>query len=67
MKPSKCQLALSAIKITGALEERYNWGLVIHLAEGVLPHTHMEFKELEHLLQMLQPGYKPKSAHTAKH
>ena len=37
MKPSKRQLALSAIKITGAHEERYDSGLVIYLAEGGSP------------------------------
>ena len=62
MKPAKHQSMLSAMKITGALKERYNSGLVIYLAEGSLLHMHMESKELERLLQMLQPGYKPKSA-----
>ena len=66
VKPSKRQSTLSAIKITGSLEKRYNSRLVIYLAEGGLPHMHMESKELERLLQMPQPGYKPKSACTAK-
>ena len=34
LKPAKHQLPLSAIKITRALEERYNSGLVIYFAEG---------------------------------
>ena len=65
-KSIKRQLTLSAIKITGALEESYGTDLMIYLAEGGLPHTHMELKELERLIQTLQPGYKPKLAQTAK-
>ena len=66
VKPAKRQSTLNAIKITGELEERYNSGLVIYLAEGGLLHIHMESKELKRLLQMLQPGYKLKLARTAK-
>ena len=53
MKLFKCQLMLSPIKTTGDLEERYNLGLVIYLAEGGPPHTHMQLKDLERLLWML--------------